>query len=113
MDSSKGLAQKFHGAVGQVAGGNIYNYYDNRVTPAVNTELRRAIRELLAICDPGGQRKLIEKICLQSFNTTNFKSLDVAQVRALTEIAKDIADATKGDCPVVELNKVPWWRFWR
>lgn len=94
MESGDGLTQEFHGNVGQVAGGNIYNYYgDTKIVPAIKPELRRAIGELLGVCDPCGQRKLIEKISLQCFNTTDFKSLEVEQVHWLIEVAQDLANS--------------------
>lgn len=68
-------------------------YGDNKVVPAIKPELRRAIGELLGVCDPCGQRKLIEKISLESFETTDFKSLEVEQVHWLTEVAQDIANS--------------------
>ena len=94
MDSGEGVTQEFNGSVGQVAGGNIYNYYgDNKVIPAIKPELRRAVGELLAVCDPCNQRKLIEKISLKTFDTTDFKSLDVEQIYWLTNVAQDIASS--------------------
>lgn len=113
MESGKGLAQEFNGNVGQVAGGNIYNYYSDKAVPAIKPELRRAIGELLGVCDPCGQRKLIEKISLQCFKKTAFKSLEVDQVRWLIEVAQEIAGAIAAVTPKVEPIKAsPWWKFW-
>lgn len=116
MESGNGITQEFHGNVGQVAGGNIYNYYgDAKVVPAIKPELRRAIHELLVISDKCNQRKTIEKISLKAFSTTDFKSLEVEQVRWLVEISQDIAKVIpKAPEPVsvVEVVKVRWWKFW-
>jgi hypothetical protein len=91
-------------------------YGDPKVVPAIKPELRRAISELLTICDPCGQRKLIEKISLEAFQSKEFKSLSIEQVRSLIGIAQSIADAINAARPVVEEKKAPapapWWKFW-
>jgi hypothetical protein len=61
--------------------------------PPIDPELKRAIHELLRTCDPVGQRKLIEKIAGEYYGTSNFRSLDVEQVRVLADIAEDVANA--------------------
>jgi hypothetical protein len=115
VESGNGSTQEFNGNVGQVAGGNIYNYYgDSKVVAAIKPELRRAIGELLGVCDPCGQRKLIEKISFQCFEKTDFKSLEIKQVRWLIGIAQDIANVINAEQPVFEEIKAPspWWKFW-
>lgn len=116
MDGNDGVTQGFQGSVGQVAGGNIYNYYNNnKEVPAIPPEIRKSVAELLAICDPCGQRKLIEKISFMSFGTTDFKSLDVEKIRALIDIASDVSNAINKVHVMMALAKevkAPWWRFW-
>jgi hypothetical protein len=111
VESGNGLSQDFQGAVGQVAGGNIYNFYNSKPTRRVNNDLRRAIGELLKICDPCGQRKLIEKISFQCFKTTDFKSLEVDQVRSLIAMAKDIAEVINNAKQEASKVKSPWWKL--
>ncbi|HTF98657.1 MAG TPA: hypothetical protein VL995_21120 [Cellvibrio sp.] len=95
MESGNGLTQEFNGNVGQVAGGNIYNYYsDSKVIPAIRPELRRAVHELLVACDLFGQRKIIEKISLECFESSDFKSLEIEQLRWLIDIASEMSGST-------------------
>ena len=61
--------------------------------PPIDPELKRAIHELLCICDPVGQRKLIEKIAIEFYRTKTFKELTVEQVKVLQGFAEDIAAA--------------------
>lgn len=98
---------------GAVTINNFYN--DTKVTPAVPPELRRAVGELLAVCDPCNQRKLIEKISHRAFGTTDFKSLKLDQVQWLSEIAKDVSSSiVKSQINISDYieKKTPWWKFW-
>jgi hypothetical protein len=95
----------------------VNNYYgDNKVVPAIKPELRRAIHELLLICDACNQRKLIEKIAKELYGSTDFRSLTVVDVRKLAAIAKETAalaaPATVANDSVVVVAKARWWKFW-
>lgn len=111
MNSKVGIKGDAGVAVSQNHGAiTVNNYYGEKVVPALRPELRKAISELLTICDPCGQRKLVEKISFQAFGTREFKSLDVESVRWLIEVATDIAGAIASAQPPA--TKAVWWKVW-
>lgn len=112
MNSKVGIKGDAGVAVSQNHGAiTVNNYYGEKVVPALRPELRKAISELLTICDPCGQRKLVEKISLQSFGTKEFRSLNVENVRWLIDIATDIAIAI-AIASAQQTAKKSWWKFW-
>lgn len=104
MESSKGLAQEFHGSVGQVAGGNIINIQYSPKKPA--PEVIRAVAELLNLAKANNLLNTIQNISQIIYGSTHFKGLTESQLKNLLSITQEIIAA-------MPAPKSPWWKFWR